>query len=291
MVLITNESIVIRWKGFQFPVSITDFTLNEDAKVASYEYAGRNWAEHERVLNYRKFSVSGKLAKDSWSRSPAQYAQKLRALNDNKPGEFFHPVFGSFSCILRSLKLSEQADDNEVTGTGNNIYPNYSFEMEFWESTDPSQATISGDLDWLYPAITVKPFSDLYEQNLAYHTVLELYRAIVQGQIVPWTDPIRNAEWLQYDYDFRKQAYDLRLLYPQGLPKTEITNPWLNEYIVVAWDYGMKIARQFGVSFPSLFEANRWRQVRNTPKFTEWLYWKSPDRLRPWDSLLIPASN
>lgn len=291
MVLIRNESIVISWKWFEFPVSIQNFSMNEDSKVATYEYAGRNGAEHERVLNYRKFSLSWIFSTDSGNRPPYYYAQQLRARNDNAPWEFFHPVFGSFQCIMRSLKISEDGDSNEVLGPGNNIFPNYSFDIEFWETSDPSQVTISDDLLSLYPAIDIKPPSDLYEQTLKYKTVLELYWAIVNGQIIPWTDPIRHAEWQQYDYAFRKEAYDLWLLYPNGLENEEISNPGSREYIVVSGDYWIKIARQFWIPFPALFEANRWRQVRTTPRSTEWLYWKSADRLRPWDSLIIPDWN
>jgi hypothetical protein len=50
---------IIKWAGLEFPVSVLEFTVSEPTKVATYEYAGRNGAEHERVLNYRIFTLRG----------------------------------------------------------------------------------------------------------------------------------------------------------------------------------------------------------------------------------------
>ena len=89
----TNEILSLTRKGFKFPVSLKSFDIVEDAKVATYEYAGRNGAEYERVLASRKFNLSGIFAMASGDFSPSYYAETLRFLNDNQPGILFHPVF------------------------------------------------------------------------------------------------------------------------------------------------------------------------------------------------------
>lgn len=82
---IVRNNTVIMWKSFAFPMSIETFQIKEDAKVATYEYAGRNGAEQERVLAYRVFTMSGRFTLDSGDKDPSYYAQKLRQLNDNEP--------------------------------------------------------------------------------------------------------------------------------------------------------------------------------------------------------------
>ena len=64
MSIIRNNTLIM-WKDFAFPVSIMSFKIKEDAKVASYEYAGRNGSEQERVQAYRVFVVSGVFTNDS----------------------------------------------------------------------------------------------------------------------------------------------------------------------------------------------------------------------------------
>lgn len=108
---------IISWKGYDFPISITSFSLTEDAKVATYEYAGRNGAEHERVLNYRVLNISGIFSSTSspdGKRSPSYYVKMFKSLNDNNPGILKHPTFGFMICILKRQKFTEVADENEA---------------------------------------------------------------------------------------------------------------------------------------------------------------------------------
>lgn len=272
-------------------MSIKSFSISENAKVATYEYAWRNGAEHERVLNYRIFSISGIFSKDSGSKTPAYYANVLRLSNTNRPGLLVHPSFGSFKCIMHSLKITEDGSENEayVDEFGKQeIVPNFQFEIEFWEHTDPSVATLTSDLAKLFPTINPKPLNDDYSTTLKYKTVNELYLALVDGKIISGTDPIRNAEWLLYDYTFRLEAWTLWQANPTGTSATNtITSSWQQTYIVQAGDTGMKIASKFKVSFTSLYQANKGKDVRKTPRGKEWKQWKSAGTLYSGDKLII----
>lgn len=284
----------IRYKGFEFPISVKTFSMDEQAKVATYEYAGRNGAEHERVLNYRIFRITGIFTRSSGTESPRAYINRLRLLNDNEPGELFHPDFGAFQCIIQKLSISQNADEFETDGNSSvkddEGIVNYLFEMELWEHTDPSSATITDFLKKLFPASVAKPPSDDYATRLKYPTVALLFRAIKLGKIVPGTDPIRNAEWLRYDYDFRAEAYALWLDYLENGDTTATTIETSNQrtYTVQPGDMGLTIAYKFSVAFTDLFELNRGQKVRTIAKGSEGLYWKSANLLYVGDILLLP---
>lgn len=285
--------VTIKRKWFTFPVSIQDFSMTEDAKVATYEYALRDGAEHERVLAYRKFTISWIFTSDSGNNSSAWYAQKFRQLNDNKPGVFFHPVFGSYTCILAALRISENGEENESLGSNNNTWDIighiYKFDAEFWETTDPQQAKQNSKISRLYPAATVRPPSNFYKTTLKYTTCDQLYRAIVNGNIAPWTNPVTNAEWLQYPLSLRQCAYGKRLANPTGANSTSsVSSSNQRMYTVIAWDRWIKIAKKFNIPFTDLFNANKDRNVRVRPRTDQGLRRKNANKLRPGDTLIIP---
>ena len=56
-------------------MSITEFSMREDAKLATYEYAGRDGAEHERVLAPRGFTITGIFSQDDNNDSPITYVK------------------------------------------------------------------------------------------------------------------------------------------------------------------------------------------------------------------------
>lgn len=313
------------WKGFAFPMSIESFKIKEDARVATYTYAGRNGAEHERVMNYRIFTLTWIFTSSSGDQTPAWYVNKLRALNDNAPGVLWHPVFWTYKCILKSLDISEDGSDLEGTYSfdASNIIPtssgtsalqlqkamsaggkialmnkaiaNYKFALEFWESTPPNAASLQSKLSQLYPASSVKPLNDNYQTSNKYKSVTELYWALVNGQIQPGVDPIRNSEWLWYDYNFRKTAYDLWIADPKWTKQSKVDNTnkittpkAQNIYTVAVGDNAMKVAKKLWVTPDALFQANSGKKVRNTTRGTEWLYWKKMSIMYPGDTLIIP---
>lgn len=295
MSTITRDKLTILvWKGFSFPVAIQEFKLSEDAKVATYEYAGRNGAEHERVLSYRVFTMSGIFTDGSGDKTPSWYANKLRYLNDNKPGRFSHPQFGNFDCICKNLSITESGDEYETLEGEDSLdgILNIKFSLELWEHVDPKQATTPQFLEDLFGLPDQKPASDYYNTKLKYHTCDELFEALKKGLIISGTDPIRHAEWLRYDYAMRKCAWDKWQAWIEaGKPGDEtasITNSNQKTYRVIAGDWGFKIARKFNVTFSDLWEINRGRKVRDTEKGAEGLYWKDPNKLWPDDILLIP---
>lgn len=319
------------WKDFSFPMSIETFQIKEEAKVATYEYAGRNWAEQERVLSYRVFSLSGRFTLDSGDKDPSYYAQKLRQLNDNTPWVLAHPVFWTYRCICKNLTLTNDWNELE-SSTGSNqewaflnnsginmslwswtrlkakvaeqwlkvlprqrAIPNYRFSLEFWESTPPNAASLQTQLSKLFPATSVKPTSDNYKTSNKYNTVSWLYWALVNSQISPGTDPIRNAEWLGYDYTFRKQAYDMWIADPKGTKQSQVgsgaklsVSNTQNVYVVITGDTALKIAKKLWSTPDAVFQANTWRKVRATSKWSDGLYWKKMSTIYPWDTLLIP---
>ena len=284
-----QESITIIRKWFPFPVSVESFAMNEDAKTATYEYALRDGAEHERVKAFRKFRISWIFALESGGRTPAYYVDRLRRSNNNLPWVFFHPVFGAYTCIIASMEINESGEDNEAVGTDDTIYTNYRFSIEFRESTDPSAARNATRTSRLYPAVNVRPPSNFYSQTLTYRTCTELYQAIVEGRIAPWTNPVANAERLRYPLDMRQCAYNRWLANPNGESTTTLTTWNQRYYTVVPWDRWLKIARRFNIPFTSLFAVNQWRNVRTRPRTNQWLRWIDPNKLRPWDLLIIPS--
>lgn len=326
---IKRNNLVFKYKSFVFPVSITEFSIKEEAKVATYEYAWRNGAEHERVLNYRTFSLSGTFTYSSGEKTPAYYANRLRLLNNNEPWLFVHPTFGAYRCIIKSLDITESGEELEFrpdasasersrpdaevfnnlgwTGRGfrdkkasiakeDHAVPNYKFSIEFWEHTPPNAATLDQTVGKLFPAAVVKPLRDWYESKLKYKTVDQLYEALVNKKILPWLDPVRNAEWLYYNLEFRKAAYDRFLADPDG--KSLMTaadtrnataeNKLAQIYTVKAGDTASKIALKLNVSTQALFEKNSGRKVRTVSKWIDWLFWKRISALYPWDTLLVP---
>ena len=329
---IVRNNTVIMWKGFAFPMSIETFKMREEAKVATYEYAWRNGAEQERVLNYRVFNISGIFTLDSWDKDPSFYVQKLRELNTNEPWVLGHPVFWTYRVICKSLDIEQSGTELEhapwisqagryLNNSGINMswwgwvllqsevksqsakvafsqraVPNYKFSLEFWESIPPTAASLQSQLSKLFPATSVKPTNDNYQTSTKYKTVMELYWALVNGQISPWIDPIRNAEWLAYDYNFRKEAYDLWIADPKGTKQSQNTTGTSkistaksqNVYTVTTGDTALKIAKKLSTTPEALFQANSWKKVRSTPMGADGLYWKRISIIYPWDTLIIP---
>ena len=329
MSIIRNNTVIL-WKDFPFPMSIESFKIKEEAKVATYEYAGRNWAEHERVLKYRVFNITGIFTTDSWNEVPSFYVNKLRQLNDNTPWVLAHPVFWTYRCIIKNFEVSEDWAELEHSpgitpasaylnmswinlsqwwGTTLNklakeastkvsyskrAVPNYRFSIEFWESIPPTAASLQTSLNKLFPATTVKPANDNYMTSNKYKTVEELYWALVNGQILPGVDAIKNAEWLAYDYNFRKQAYDMWIADPKWVNQKSQTALKIstskadNTYVVAVGDTALKVAKKLWTTADALFSVNAWKKVRTITKGADWLYWKRIWIMYPWDVLLIP---
>ena len=328
MAIVRNNTLIM-WKSFAFPISIISFKIKEDAKVASYEYAGRNGSEQERVQAYRIFNISGVFTNDSGDKDPTYYVQKLRELNSNEPWVLVHPVLGTYRCICKSLDIEATGEDMEhgkgvaslqlpklkmvnmsggwwapvykkvynkqvVVSSSIQASPIYKFTMELWESIPPNAASLQDNLSKLFPATSVKPGNDNYMTSNKYNTVLTLYWAIVNGRILPWTDPIRNAEWLGYEYAFRKQAYDMWVKDPKWL-KTAKTDKALkisipkiqNTYAVAVGDTALSITKKLQTTLEKLFNANRWVKVRTVPN-EDSVYWKRASVVHPWDMLIVP---
>lgn len=291
----------LTWKGFIFPQSVVEFNLSEDAKVATYEYAGRDGAEHERVLNYREISVSGVFTNESGPKSAKAYVAQLRALNNNAPGELHHEFFGRFTCIMKSLNIKEHAQEQEVVGA--EVFSSYTWNAVFWEHTDPAAVNVSEQLATLFPILEVRPANDLYETRLRWNTVRQLFGAIKAGRILPGTDPIRNAEWLQYPLSQRTAAFALWTSFlATGVDQTEpvaIVAQKQQTYTVVPGDTPSKIAVKtktpwVGTYSDSIYGANQSREVRSVaPKSDpdEGLRLKSSWKVFPGDTLLLPNSS
>lgn len=133
----------------------------------------------------------------------------------------------------------------------NKAIMNFRFSIEFWESIPPTAASLQSTLNKLFPASSVKPLNDNYQTSNKYKTVNELFWALVNGQITPGTDPIRNAEWLGYDYAFRKTAYDMWIADPKGTKQSSTENTLKlsvpkaqNVYVVAVGDTALKIAKK-----------------------------------------------
>lgn len=311
-ILKRNKDTRIKWKTFIFPLSIKDFSLKELAKVATYEYAWRNWAEHERVLSHRVFSVSWEFI--PWvdkNKTPAQLIYDLRLTNNNKPWIFSHPDIGSFNCIISNLTIwqtwdwystiseeykNKYNDSRVVTWfepiATETLYTSYTFSIEFLEHTPPNAKTLKEKSDELFPKSVVKPVNDLYNTQLIYKNSDELFNAIMAWKIAPWVNPVINAEWLKYDYDMRKIAYDKwkDTWFAVWVVTIDVatTNTNQRNYTVLAWDTWFKISKKFKVTFTDLFEKNRWVKVRKNSNGNEWLYWKTARLLYAWDKIIIP---
>lgn len=286
------------WKGFWFPVAVQEFVLQEPTKVATYSYAGRNGAEHERVLDYRILTIKGEFVESSGVKSPLFYVQKLRVLNDNKPGVFLHKDFGEFTCILKGLVIGQSGKSQEVLSSGE-IGDSYEFTLEFWEHTDPADPSLSDELRKLFPAVVVKPPSDDYATRLDYRTPRRLFQAIQNGKIQPGTDPIRHAEWLAYPQSLRTAAYDQWVAFqdtgvdPYAVVKIKTEKQKI--YTVQPGENLMKVAVKTKASGVNIFNLNRGREVRESSETTSptsgWFEgntWKTPFDLRVGDKIILP---
>lgn len=290
------EESQFEWKGYIFPTSVIDFSLSEDAKVATYPYAGRNGAEHERVLDYRKFSLRGVFAynyrKDDLSiaaaPTPIEHVKKLQELNDNSPGIFHHKQFGRYNCILKSLKITQNGSDGDWFE--GEFRQNFEFDMEFWEHISPSEDSLVNSLELLAAAPNPKPPNAFYVNRVDYKTSQELYEAIKNGDIVPGTHEELNKDWLAYDFNLRQAAYYKWLEFQKTGQETVSTETSRYTYYTVQpGDWALKIAEDFGVSVEDLYTSNKDRVVRDVEKSGEGQEWKTPRRLWPGDRLIIPT--
>lgn len=290
-----TRKTIIKWKDFKFPLSVKDFSLKEWAKVATYEYAWRNWAEHERVLKHRVFSISWEFVAWIWEKQPKELVRQLRVTNDNKPWIFNHTDIWMFNCIVSDLTITQNWEGYSTMTDGTTVLtPSFMFSLELLEHTPPNAKTLKEKNDELFPKSTVKPVSDNYSSKLIYKNCDELFNAIIEEKILAWVNPIINAEWLRYDFDTRACAYGKweATWFQLGVKDEESSISTVNTnqkyYTVKSGDTGMKIAKAFLVAFTSLFELNKGTKVRKNDKWTEWKYWKTSRILHPWDRLLIP---
>lgn len=293
----------IQWKDFVFDRCVKEFSMKEWAKVATYEYAWRNGAEHERVLSHRVFTLSWEFIPwvTPWT-TPWRLVKALRLTNDNKPWVFTFNTIGNFRCIMSNLTITQSPENYTIYDTVNNkqvLVPAYSFQVELLEHTPPNAKTLKEKNDELYPKSEVKPPSDLYSSSLIYKNCTELYNAIMDWKIAPWVNPVINSEWLRYDYDMRKCAYDKWKEWgfktnsntdTVSNSKASISSKNTNQkyHIVKAWETWMRIAKIYWVPFTKLFEVNRGMKVRENNYLNDWLYWKTTTLLQAWDKLVIP---
>ena len=282
----------ITWKDFLFPQSVAEFRISEDAKVATYAYAGRNGAEHERVLSYRVIVLSGSFTAMSGTQTPYFYIQKLRSLNDNKPGVLQHSLFGRFTCIMKSLTITDAAANQEVVGK--EVQSTYNWTAEFWEHTDPSQVTLGSTLASLFPAADVRPPNDNYSTKLIWKTTQRLFEAIKAGKIEPGTDPIKNSDWLSYPLEQRTAAYSVWTSFlATGVdpyaPKT-ISQAAASRYKVPPGGTAMKAAADTGIALPELHAQNQGEKVRNYSVPGDGFYWKTPMKLQAGDVIKSSAA-
>lgn len=291
-ILSTTRKTIIKWKDFQFPLSIKDFSMKEWAKVATYEYAWRNWAEHERVLSHRVFTLSWEFIAWIWEKEPKTLVKELRITNDNKPWTFIHTDLWVFQCIISNLTITQNWEwYSGLKDWFKKLTTSFMFSIELLEHTPPNAKTLKEKNDELFPKTPVKPTSDIYSTNLIYNNADELFDAIVAWKILAWVNPIINAEWLRYDFSIREEAF-LRweatwfLIWEEEEEITINTNQ--KYYTVKAGDSWMKIAKAYSVTFTDLFELNQGVKVRSNEKWDEWLYWKTSRILYPWDKILIP---
>lgn len=290
-----TKKTIIKWKDFQFPLSIKDFSLKEWAKIATYEYAWRNWAEHERVLSHRIFSLSGEFIAWINDKLPKELVKELRLTNDNKPWKFIHTDIGIFTCVMSNLTITQNWESYASSEEGARILtPCFTFSVDLLEHTPPTAKTLKEKNDELFPKSEVKPLSDSYSTSLIYKNCDELFNAIIEEKILAWVNPIINAEWLRYDFDLRACAYGkweatwFQLWVQEDLVDNVTVNTNQKYYTVKSWDTWMKIAKAYKVTFTSLFAINKWIEVRKYNNGDECTYWKTARLLFPWDKLLIP---
>ena len=318
-----DRNIKITRKGFEFPLSIKAFVIDETSRVATYTYAGIDGALHERVMQYRVINLSWTFSSDSGTSygglTPSNWISNLQRLNDNQPWLLTHSLLWNYTCIIHDLKITHNWENTEPSA-GNDPVPNFDFEIEFREHT---HSNFNQDLDAFRPAISVRPPSDLYNKSLKYTTCDQLYDAIIDGLILPWTDPIINAEWQLYDINMRTCAYNRWIANPNwensgthfdkkgnivaNKPKTTTTatptgnnvvaSTNLRLYVVQSWDTAVSVAKLFKVTVEDLMKANSGRNVREVPNPNDifipaqgkrWVYnlW-----LYVWDKLVIPPAN
>lgn len=293
-----SKTTILSYKGFEFPICLTEFALVEDAKIATYEYAGRDGAEHERVLNYRVFKVSGIFITESGTSEPSFYVNSLRSLNDNQPGRLFHKDFGGFDCIMKNLQITQSPEEYEnITTTADDTevdIQNFKFSIEFWENKDPAAINTEDALSKLFPAFNTKPFSDYYDQNLRYANANEMFIAIKKGNLIPGTDPIENSEWLLYDYDLRQEAFSEWIDYLEAGGydhDNTISTDTDSVYTVQPGDTAFTIAATFKISVDELYNINKGFEVREAPKGDEGLLWKTSSQMFSGDKITIPGQN
>ena len=231
-----------------------------------------------------------------------------------------HPVFWTYTCIINSLKINHRGDETEPD-LANNVLPWYSFEIEFWEH---KHSNTNNDMNKFFPSIAIRPPSDLYAYNLKYRTCDELYQAIIDWNILPWLDPIVNAEWLKYDYvTMRKCAYDRYLANPNGensgttfdskgnikaktstwtttTNSNNLTNNGSKILTVKVGQTVSDIAKLYATTTIALYTANKGRKVRTRDyKYinSKWVTVnegkerKTSRLLQPWDTILVPNTN
>ena len=302
-----DKNIKITRKNFEFPLSIKAFTIDEATRVATYTYAGMDWALHERVMQYRTITMSGSFSSDSGSSygwwTPSEWIIKLQKLNNNKPWLLTHSILWTYTCIIHDLKITHNWDNVEPT-SDNYPIPNFDFEIEFWEHF---HSNFNEDLEKFRPAILVRPPNDLYSVTLKYTTCEALYKAILDWLIAPWTDPIVNAEWLKYDIGLRTCAYGKRITNPNwentwytfdahgnivaNPPKAtttagETTN-WniINNqslYKVLPWETAVIVAKKLRCTVEALMAANKNRDVTNLNLLHPWKYYCTRWNLHAW---------
>lgn len=290
-ILNTTKKTIIQWKDFQFPLAIKDFSMKEWAKVATYEYAGRNWAEHERVLSHRVFSISWEFIAWIWEKEPKECVKQLRITNDNKPGKFIHTDIWIFTCILSDLTITQNWEGySNLKEWNTDLTNSFMFSMELLEHTPPNSKTLKEKNDELFPKTPVKPNSDIYSTRLVYKNATELFNAIIAWKILPGVNPVINAEWLRYDFDMRAEAFLAwkNTWFKIGTTDVVTVNTNQKYYIVKPGDSGTRIAKNYSVAFTKLFELNHWVKVRTNPRWDEGVYRKTSRTLFPWDKILIP---
>lgn len=285
--LTRNDALTIIWKGYSFPMSIRSFRVSSEAKTATYEYAGTDGAEHERVKWYARISISGIFSSGSGGKWADYYIKKLKETDNNEPWTFIHPTMGSYKCILKNLDIEIMWDELETVGRSS-IGTTYLFSFELWENVEPNTVKARAKVDRLFPAPNVRIPNANYTKTLAYTSCEQLYNALVQGAIQYGTDPLTNKDWLSYPYDIRSCAYNRYLANPNGEATIEVSDKNKKTYTVKAWDTWIKIANKYWVDFSELFELNRTRDVRDVDKSDQWRKWKTASKLYPWDVLLIP---
>ena len=292
-----------RWKEFEFPASVLEFDYVSEAKVATYEYAMRDGAEHERVKQFLVFRLRGLFIGEG----ALENAKKLISTDNNKTGIFFHADFIEKECILKSLNVQQRGEE-EYTEEATR-YPAFEFQCEFWEQVPNTAVALGSITSTIMPAPISKPESDYYLTNTTiteadYKTDWDLFKAIRAGKVNPsnsdddWTAmyvsgaetglmTISRTAWVLYnqiiDGDIRPGTNEesWTALYENDEPTKAQRIAWwawsaLNEndavisekqqwYVVKAGDTPSVIANNFGLSIMDLYSANQGVYVRDNP--------------------------